>query len=219
MIQKFNICLVHLYILICCYYCIIIFYQHMGFPQVTQIVFVSALGLELLIAAKNILMNSHLYSNTQILLEEGSHCFPLSKPPLPGQFGNYLETVLLSKLGRGFLLVSRGWRPGTMVDLLQAQDSFPPPLTEDCSSSKCQSVMLRLEHPEKNKWLITACITTTMGYNQLSLRLQSQSWFSVSQGYTHGHVGKATCREHHGLAWQGETLCFFETLLLDASSR
>lgn len=79
--------------------------------------------------------------------------------------------------------------------------------------------MLRLEHPEKNKSLLTAYITTTMGYNQLSLRLQSQSGFSVSQEYTHGQVGKAICQERHGLAWQGKKLCCFETLLLDAGSR
>ena len=79
--------------------------------------------------------------------------------------------------------------------------------------------MLRLEHPEKNNWLIMACITTTVGYNQLSLRLQSQPWFSVSQGCTHGHLGKAICREHHGLAWQQKKPCFFEMLLPDVGSR
>ena len=125
----------------------------------------------------------------------------------------------LSKLRRGFLLVSYGYRPGMMVDLLQdiGQPTFSPPKT--IYNSKCSSLMLRLEHPEKNNWLIMACIATTVGYNQLSLRLQSQPWFSVSQGCTHGHLGKAICREHHGLAWQRKKPCFFETLLPDVGSR
>lgn len=133
--------------------------------------------------------------------------------------GNYLETLVCQNWGGVSTVVSYRQRPGMMVDLVQDIGQPPVPHQRTIYNSECSSVMLRLEHPEKNNWLTMACITTTVGYNQLSLQLQSQPWFSVSQGCTHGHLGKAICREHHGLAWQRKKPCFFEMLLPDVGSR
>lgn len=63
-----------------------------------------------------------------------------------------------------------------MLHILQCTASLPAPIQE-YSSSECQPVMPRLEYPEENKGLVTACIGTTVGYHQLSLRLKSQLWF------------------------------------------